>query len=448
MASRQATDRGTVIQHPVELLQRLVRFDTTNPPGNESACVHYVNGLLRAAGFETQILALDEARPNLVTVLPGQGFAPPLLIHGHLDVVTTRNQEWTYPPFEGVIADGFVWGRGTLDMKGPVAVFLSAIMRARADGLTPAADVILALVSDEEVGCTFGSRYLVEKHPGLFDGVRYAIGEGGGLTYHFSGRKYYPVMVAEKRACRLTVRIRGRGGHGAVPVRGQAMARLSRVLQRLERRRLPVHVTPVVSDMFKALSAVLPLPRRLALRLLLCPRLTDRVLDLLGPLGVNLDPLLHNSVSATTVHGSDMINVIPEEVRLGLDGRLLPGFGPQHILAELSALLGDDLEYTIQHYESVRAEPDLGLFDSLAGILCELDPGAVAGPVLIAGATDAHQYARLGIQSYGWTPMKMVPGFDYYQVGHGADERVPVDALDFGLQAIRKLLERYGSAGF
>jgi len=214
---KEATGAG--YPPPAELLQKLIRFDTTNPPGDERAIVEYLDGLLTGAGFETTILARDEARPNLVTRLPGRGQAPPLLFYGHLDVVSTENQDWTYPPFEGRIVDGFVWGRGALDMKGEVAMMLSALMRARAEGLAPAGDAILALVADEEVGGVYGARYLVEEHPGLFDGVRYAIGEAGGFTLHLSGRRFYPVMVAEKQSCCVRATVRGRAGHGAVPLR-------------------------------------------------------------------------------------------------------------------------------------------------------------------------------------------------------------------------------------
>ena len=151
---------------PAELLQKLIRFDTTNPPGNEQACVEYVDRLLTGHGFETTILARDEARPNLVTRLPGRGEAPPLLFYGHLDVVSTENQVWTYPPFEGQLADGFVWGRGALDMKGAVAMMLAALMCAQAQSLAPAGDVLLALVADEEVSGAYGAGYLVNNHAG------------------------------------------------------------------------------------------------------------------------------------------------------------------------------------------------------------------------------------------------------------------------------------------
>ncbi len=168
-------------ERPVELLQSLIRFDTTNPPGNEAECIAYIDKLLTDAGFETVTVAKDPGRPNLIARLMGRGEAPPLLLYGHVDVVTTAGQRWTRPPFGGEVADGFVWGRGAIDMKGGLAMYLSAFMRAKAEGLTPAGDVLLAALSDEEAGGDFGARYLVESHAGLFEGVRYAVGEIGGF---------------------------------------------------------------------------------------------------------------------------------------------------------------------------------------------------------------------------------------------------------------------------
>ncbi|MGZ3639915.1 MAG: M20 family metallopeptidase, partial [Ktedonobacterales bacterium] len=157
------TDALTIYQRPGELLKQLVRFDTTNPPGNEAACIGYISDLLRAAGIESTLLALDPARPNLIARLRGRGDAPPLLLYGHVDVVTTEHQDWTYPPFAAVEADGFIWGRGTLDMKGGVAMMVAAFLRAHAEGLSLPGDVILAVVSDEEASGAMGARYLVEQ---------------------------------------------------------------------------------------------------------------------------------------------------------------------------------------------------------------------------------------------------------------------------------------------
>lgn len=431
-------------RRPVELLQNLIRFDTTNPPGNEAACISYINALLTDAGFATAILARDENRPNLVTRLAGRGEAPPLLIYGHVDVVTAEGQRWTHPPFEGKVVDGYIWGRGALDMKGAVAIYLAALLRARAEGLVPPGDVVLAVVSDEEAGGDYGARFLVEDHPDLFAGIRYAIGEAGGFTLYVGRRKLYPIMLAEKQICWLKVTVRGQAGHGSMPVHGEAMARLARVLQTLDRRRLPVHITPVARQMITSMAAALPGPQRLILRQILNPALTDRLLGLLGPIAAAFDPLLHNTVSPTVLHGSTKINVIPAEVSVELDGRLLPGYAPEDMIAELRQLLGGEVELEVIRYEPGPPEPDMGLYDTLCDILREADPEGVPGSLLMPGVTDGRHFARLGIQTYGFTPLKTPAGFDFWKLAHGADERIPVEGLEFGVEAVYRLLQRFG----
>jgi acetylornithine deacetylase/succinyl-diaminopimelate desuccinylase-like protein len=437
---------ATLHERPVELLQNLIRFDTTNPPGNEAACIGYINDVLTNAGFETTILARDKARANLVTRLAGQGSAPPLLMYGHVDVVTTEYQEWTRPPLQGTVADGYVWGRGTLDMKGAVAMMMAALMRARAHGLALPGDVVLAIVSDEEAGGDYGARFLVENHADLFEGIRYAIGEAGGFSFHVGGSTVYPIMVAEKQVCWMKATVRGEGGHGSMPLKGQAMSKLAQVLQTLDRRRLPVHVTQPARQMIQSMASVLPTLQGLLLRQLLNPVLTDRILDLMGPLGEVMYPLLHNTVSPTVLQGSVKTNVIPSEVTVELDGRLLPGYTADDMVSELRALLGDEVELTVMRYEPGPPEPDMGLFDTLADILREADPGSTPGPLLLSAVTDARHFSRLGIQTYGFTPMKMPPELGFWKLAHAADERIPVDSLEFGIEAICKLLQRFGEA--
>ncbi len=295
------TGSEAIYGHPSQLLQNLIRFNTTNPPGNEAECVRYIGGLLTQAGFETTVLAKDPDRPNLLARLKGLGTAPPLLLYGHVDVVTTANQNWTQPPFEGKIAGGYIWGRGALDMKSGVAMILGALLRAKADGLTTTGDVILAILCDEEAGGDYGANYLVEKHPEQFRGVRYAIGEFGGFSFYIGRQKFYPVQVAEKQFCWMRATLHGPGGHGSLPVHGGAMAKLARLLQDLDHHPLPVHITPAVRQMIKALTPSLPFPSRLVLGRLLNPGLTDRVLKIMGARGQLFAPLFHNTVSATVV---------------------------------------------------------------------------------------------------------------------------------------------------
>lgn len=440
----------SVLEHPAELLRRLIQFDTTNPPGREAACVGYIHDLLVAAGFETTLLARDPERPNLIARLAGEGSAPPLLLYGHIDVVTTAGQTWQHPPFEGRLEDGFVWGRGALDMKGGVAMLVAAFLRARATGLRPAGDVVLAVLSDEEADGEYGARFLVENHAGHFGGIRHAIGEFGGFTMPIGGRTFYPIQIAEKRSCWLRATIRGPGGHGALPMRGGAMALLGRVLKTLDRRHLPVRVTPVTRQMIEAIAGALGPPSSFFLRSLLDPRRAEGVLALMGERGRMFSPLLRNTVNATIVRGGEKINVVPSEIMLDMDGRLLPGCSPDDLIAELRPLLGPGVELSeAGERGAVRQLPspgsaDMGMFDLLAGILREEDPDGIPVPYLMPAATDGRFFARLGIQTYGFLPMRLPQGMNFLRLVHAADERIPADAVEFGTRAILEALRRFG----
>jgi acetylornithine deacetylase/succinyl-diaminopimelate desuccinylase-like protein len=292
----------------------------------------------------------------------------------------------------------------------------------------------------------FGAEWLVSEHAELFAGVRNAIGEFGGFTSHAAGRRFYPIQVAEKQVCTMHATLRGTPGHGSMPVRGGAMAKLARALRLLDRRRLPVHVTAVTERMVTTMAAELPRAQGAVLRLLLNPRLTDRVLDRLGARARLFDPILHNTVSPTGVSGSDRFNVIPAEVGLVLDGRLLPGLAPADLVRELQALMGAGVDLEVVKYDPGPPEADLSLFGTLASILEQADPGSTAIPLLMPGVSDARFFGRLGIQTHGFTPMRLPQGFDFWATVHGADERIPVDAVEFGTRAIGEALRRFGEA--
>jgi acetylornithine deacetylase/succinyl-diaminopimelate desuccinylase-like protein len=427
---------------PVELLQRLIRFDTTNPPGNEAECIEFVRGLLEDAGCETEVYAKEPGRPNLVTRLRGTGSAAPLLLYGHVDVVTTAGQQWSRAPFGGELVEGYVWGRGALDMKGGVAMLVSAFLRAKAEGPRPPGDVVLAILSDEEAGGDLGAKFLVEDHPHLFEGVRQALGEFGGFSMEMGGKRFYPIQVAEKQICWLKATIRGPGGHGAMINRGGTMARLGRFLRDLDRKRLPVHVTPVARELVERIASELPRPQRLVLDAVLKPRFTDRALRLIGERARTFEPMLRNTVSATIVRGGEKINVVPSEIKLELDGRLLPGLVPADLIGELRDIVGDDIEIELVRHDPSPSEPDLTFFETLADVLRELDPDAIPVPLLQIGVTDGRFFSRLGIQTYGFLPMRLPADFAFTALIHAADERIPADAVEFGADAIYRALQR------
>ena len=425
------------------MLQDLVRFDTTNPPENEQECLDHIRGILAEAGCESLLLGRSSHRPNLIAKLDGRGQAPPLLLLGHVDVVPAQEQSWQHPPFDADIADGYIWGRGTLDMKGGVAMMLTAFLRLKAEGVAPPGDVILALVSDEEAGGEFGTKYLVENHRELFKDVRYAIGEFGGFSFPIARRRFYPIMVAEKQICVLRATIRGTGGHGALRGPGSATARLVRVLQRLERHQLPLHLTPVAVELFKAVSSSLPFPSNLLFRQLLNPVLAGWLLKAMGDRGRLFGQLLRNTVNPTIIRGGDQINVVPSEINIGLDGRLLPGYTPQDLMDELHRIVGNDVGLEVVHHDPGPGNPDMGLFGTLAAVLRQADPEGHPVPMLLPAAPDGRLLARLGIQSYGFLPMTLPSDFKFSQTIHGPNERIPIEALDFGCEAMYQLLLRF-----
>ena len=428
---------------PADLLSQLVRFDTTNPPGNEGPCLEHLRRLFEDRGISGRILAGDPSRPNLVVRVPGRGEAPPLLMQGHVDVVTTEGQNWSRPPFGGDQVEGWVWGRGTLDMKGGVAMMVCALLDAIDRGQRPAGDVVLACVADEEAGGVHGAKYLVDEHPEVFEGIRHGIGEGGGSRQEIAGSAFYTIMAAEKRACRLRMTLHGPGGHASRTHRGGTMARLGRPLTALDGCRLPIHLHPVTEAFIRGVADRVGGNTGGTLRELLDPRRAYAALDALGGDGGIFDSVLHNTVNATIVQAGSKINVIPSKAVIDLDGRVLPGVKAADFVAEVRDVVGPGPEIEVTNEGPFSPSAELGQFYRLLGtVLHDLDPAAVAVPVMLSGATDQRHFGRLGITGYGFLPVRLPAGVGRETV-HAADERVTVESLDFGTRALAEVLQRY-----
>ena len=439
------TDAITIFQRPDELLQELIRFDTTNPPGNEAACVSYIAELCQSLGIETSTYAKDPDRPNLVARIKGEGNAAPLLLYGHVDVVSTANQDWNHAPFSGDLADGMIWGRGALDMKGGVAMMTAAFLRAKAEGLALPGDVLLCILSDEEAGGDYGARFMVEEHADVFSGVKYAIGEFGGFPMYIGSKKFFAIQMAEKSSCWTTVKFRGPAGHGSMPRRSKdnASYKLAKALEALNAHRLPVHITPAAENMINSLADGLGGEAGETLRQLLDPKHTDAVLDEMGELGRMFDAILHNTASPNIVRGGDKINVIPGQVEIEIDMRIVPGFDPDDAMAEIRDLIGEWGEVELVRHSAGTGYLDIGLYHTLAEILLDGQGDAQAFPFLVFGGTDGRHFSRLNIQTYGFLPMDLPADFDFLATVHAANERIPVSSMQFGADKIYQVLGRF-----
>jgi acetylornithine deacetylase/succinyl-diaminopimelate desuccinylase-like protein len=434
----------SMAEDPVRLLQTLVRFDTSNPPGRENSCIRWLERLLSAAGLETRVLADDPDRPNLYAELPGSGEAPPLLLYGHVDVVPVVEEAWSQPPFGGVVRNGCVWGRGTLDMKGGVVMLLCAVLRALQQGRTPAGDIQLLLVSDEEQGGEAGAGYVTREYPELFRRTAYAIGEFGGFSTEICGERCYPIQVSEKLSCVAELRFTGKGGHASLPRQGGALVDMARAVVALDRSRPPFSLTRPVRTVLESLADRLPPGAETEIRALCDSNRVAATLESLDG-SVILEPMLRNTVAPTLADAGSAVNVHPETATLTLDCRLVPGQSPADLESDLRRMIPEDISYTCRTttYGPTEAEPDLGLFDLLETVLAAQDPAGVPFPFVLFASTDARHLARVGVQSYGFLPMRLPDGFEFLELVHAADERIPVRSLEFGVEAMERLLERY-----
>lgn len=430
---------------PVQIAQRLIRYETVNPPGNEAACVHWIRELLDAAGLDTRILGVDPNRPNLIARLAGRGLAPPLLLHAHVDVVPVAGQKWTRPPFGGELIDGEIWGRGAVDMKGHLAVMLAALLEFQAQGSRPAGDVILAVVPDEEAGSAVGARYLIEHHPDLFTGIRYAIGEDGGAELRLDRRvRLHPIVVAEKRACWVRATLHGAGGHASRAAgAGGAIHKLQRLLSAIDSGGLDTCMTPVVERMLDELIRVLPQPISSRIARFRTDPDDPQALDGVDDSDARyLRSLVRHTVNATVIHGGTATNVLPTEISVELDGRLLPGdFSTEEYLAQLRVRADCDMDLEVLVEGELMPPPRLdGFFDRLVRVLKTRDPDGVPVPMVTTASTDARLFPRLGIRCFGWFPMRYAPEAAYRGMLHCADERIAVSALEFGTECFHDLL--------
>jgi acetylornithine deacetylase/succinyl-diaminopimelate desuccinylase-like protein len=432
-----------VAEDAVRLCQALIRLDTTNPPGRERAAAELLAGWLAASELEPQVLTSAPGRANVVARLRGTGELPPLLLTAHLDVVEADPATWSHPPFSGDLADGFLWGRGAVDMKNMAAMsacVVGALARAKA---RPRRDIIFAGVADEEAGSDLGASWLVDHHPELVR-AEFALGEVGGFTMYLGGMTLYPVQVAEKGYAWIRARVRGTPGHGSMPREDSAVVRLAAAIARLGATPLPAHRTDAFQQFVAVAASRAPAPLRPLLRRLGSPRIAPALVRLLPDksLARAMAALLANTASPTVLRAGAKTNVIPGVAECEIDGRTLPGQTTADILRELRDVLGEDVELEVmKEAPPIVTEPFRSpAWDAIVSVLGRREPDAVVAPYLIPGFTDAKAFSRLGTRWYGFAPVKLPKGLRFADLYHGNDERIPVDGLRWGTEVLAEVV--------
>jgi acetylornithine deacetylase/succinyl-diaminopimelate desuccinylase-like protein len=411
----------------VELLRELIRVDTSNPPGNESAAAELLRAYLEDAGVECALYTKVPGRANLVARIHGTGGGPSLALLSHTDVVPADAREWSVDPFGGELRDGFVWGRGALDMKGQVAASAVAAATLAREGWRPRGDLVFVAAADEEVGAGFGLEWLVREHPEACR-ADFAINEGGGERVEIAGRVLYLCATAEKMSAAFRLRVHGRSGHASMPgIADNALVKAARLVERLGAWASEPRLGPETSGFLAAIhdGEVPSAGEVLALA---------RSIDPLA--GELVEPLLGTTVSPTMISASTRGNVIPSVCEVFVDSRVLPGDDPDGVLDDVRAFLGEgDFELEpVERRGGTRSRLDGPLWEAVEAFVSEFEPGARVAPLCTAGFTDSHWLREVfGTVAYGFFPAR----FDAETAArliHSADERVPVPDLDLGVR--------------
>jgi acetylornithine deacetylase/succinyl-diaminopimelate desuccinylase-like protein len=444
-----------VEQEVTSLLSELIQIDTTNPPGNEIEAAKYLAKNLEKDGFECEIFESASGRGSVVTRLKGAGKGPSLLMLSHLDVVAANPKEWRVPPFSGKVKDGFVWGRGALDMKGMTAIEAMVLKLLKRNKVKLKGDVILAATADEEKGGEAGAGWLVRTHP---DKVKadYVINEGGGMAIPLGGSSIFTIQTAEKGINWFRVKAKGRPGHGSMPgAADNAIMRMNKVVERLGNYRSKIVLVPTVRQFLTEASKQNEVAKKAVSALLKNPSVGDQVLDLLAEtdnaMAEELRARLRMTVTPTMIHGGVKENIIPSECEAVFDCRMLPGQTPESAMSEIKGLLKDIplemLEFeTIQANEPSESPANTPLYELIAKVTKEFEPNCITAPILLTGGTDSRFFRKLGSPAYGYQPVRTdIPYGEMLKSIHGIDERISIANLVFGTSVLYNVVERFMS---
>jgi len=423
----------------VEMCRDLIRFESVNDGTGrgkgEREAAEYVAGKLAEVGLEPQVFESAANRTSVVTRVQGEDSSrDALLIHGHLDVVPAEPKEWTYDPFAAEVAEGCLWGRGAVDMLDMDAMTLAVVRDRMRTGRKPPRDVVLAFVADEEAGGVFGAQWLVENQPQLFEGCTEGISEVGGFSLSVDDdTRLYLIETAQKGMAWIRLTAEGKAGHGSMLSSDNAVTELCEAVARLGRYEFPLHMTRTVRRFLDEVSD--------AFGVEIDAEDTEQTLAVLGPMARIVGATLRNTANPTMLDAGYKHNVIPGRAHAMVDGRFLPGFEDEWE-RELDAVLGERITREYVHYDiALETEFEGALVDAMVGSLKAEDPGARAVPYTLSGGTDAKSFSKLGIRGFGFSPLRLPAGLDFSGMFHGVDERVPLDALGFGVRVLDRFLD-------
>lgn len=425
----------------VEICRDLIRMDTSNygddsGPGERKAAEH-VAALLDEVGIASELFESEQGRTSLVARWGGSGAAAPeqgaLLLHGHLDVVPAAAEDWRFDPFAGEIHDGYVWGRGAVDMKDFDAMLLSVVRDRQRAGRVPDRPIVLCFTADEEAGGHLGAQVLVEQHADLLEDCTEAVGEVGGFSTTIRGQRLYLIEAAEKGMAWMRLTARGQAGHGSMLNADNAVSRLTAAVARIGAHRWPVRLTPTMEVLLAAVGEIAGVEAT--------PDNAPALVEEFGGATRMLGAVISNTVNPTMLSAGYKVNVIPTEATAHLDGRFLPGYEDE-FFETLRELMGDGIELEfLSHQQPWETPYDGNLVDAMTRSLLAEDPGAVVAPYLMSGGTDAKHFRRLEMRSYGFAPLRLPEDLDFTALFHGVDERVPVDSLEFGARVFDRFLD-------
>ena len=431
----------------VDLVSALIRFDTSNTgeldtTNGEAECAGWVAEQLEQVGYQTEYVEAGAPdRGNVFARLPG---ADPsrgaLMIHGHLDVVPAEAADWSVHPFSGAVEDGYVWGRGAVDMKNMVGMMVAVARHFKRAGIVPPRELVFAFVSDEEAGGKYGAHWLVDNRPDLFEGVTEAIGEVGGFSLTVPrpdgvDRRLYLIETAEKALRWMRLTARGRAGHGSMVHDDNAVTAVAEAVARLGRHQFPLVVTDPVAEFLTVVAEETGYTFDID-----SPDLEGAIAKL-GPIARIVSATLRDTANPTMLKAGYKANVIPATAEAVLDCRVLPG-RQAAFEAEIDALIGPDVTREwVTDLPSYETTFDGDLVDAMNAALLAVDPDARIAPYMLSGGTDAKAFAQLGIRCFGFIPLRLPPELDFAALFHGVDERVPVDALEFGVRVLEHFLQ-------